>query len=530
MMSTNTKPKVKRVTLRRLPVGQAPYRGATEIMRVEVTRINLYERNPRRSKNPEYDRIKASILVSGMDQPLLVTMRPDEENYIVHAGGNTRLQILKELFETTGNERFLWVDCMVVEWTCESTVLLAHMRENELRGDLTFIDKAQAVFDARRLITEELGVGDISDRELEKHLHSRGYSISHGLISLMGYSVTVLLPLLSSALASGLGKPQVKRICNLERVARDIWRLRGAGAEAEFDGVFEALCRRHDSVNWQFEPLRQAIENEIAEAADVSIQVIRMEFDCRLSGHEPDIPDFVLEEEVQDDDFSLSRFDEPAVVSEAERQAKAITSAESVDERLADATAIAEPFDDQMEVAIELPPAAESDAIFRRIGTQSKSRVPLELLRVTAYKLAQRLAERHGIGALIAPLRDNGLGFVVLDIPAATLADQLDKELWAEVSTMWWQLTAFAEMSVAPPELLEELLDEESVFSPSVLAVDRNGRFGKVCTIDPAQVARRFWRQLNHEDWCDWLCLAHNYRELHRMANLLNVPLWSAAT
>jgi hypothetical protein len=85
-------------------------------------------------------------------------------------------------------------------------------------------------------------------------------------------------------------------------------------------------------------------------------------------------------------------------------------------------------------------------------------------------------------------------------------------------------------MSVAPPELLEELLDEESVFSPSVLAVDRNGRFGKVCTIDPAQVARRFWRQLNHEDWCDWLCLAHNYRELHRMANLLNVPLWSAAT
>ena len=37
-------------------------------LRLEITRIKLYERNPRRSKNPEYDRIKASILKSGMDQ------------------------------------------------------------------------------------------------------------------------------------------------------------------------------------------------------------------------------------------------------------------------------------------------------------------------------------------------------------------------------------------------------------------------------------------------------------------------------
>ena len=73
---------------------------------MEVTRINFYERNPRRSENPEYDRIKASILVSGMDQPLLITMRPGDDDYVVQAGGNTRLQILQELYESTGDERF----------------------------------------------------------------------------------------------------------------------------------------------------------------------------------------------------------------------------------------------------------------------------------------------------------------------------------------------------------------------------------------------------------------------------------------
>ena len=91
-------------------------------LRVEITRIKCYERNPRRSKNPEYDRIKASILMSGMDQPLLITRRPGEKDYVLQAGGNTRLQILKELFETTGKERFRRVDCEIGRASCRERV------------------------------------------------------------------------------------------------------------------------------------------------------------------------------------------------------------------------------------------------------------------------------------------------------------------------------------------------------------------------------------------------------------------------
>ena len=305
----------------------------------------------------------------------------------------------------------------------------------------------------------------------------------------------------------------------------------------EFDAAFEALCRRHDGVDWHFESLQQAIENEIAEAAEVSIQVIRMEFDCRLAGHEPAIPDFIHEDEIDDQEFPVSARDEAAIVSEAGRDAWKISGKAGVDAEPASAMSPREQLrsgeatqEDSAEVTIELPPEPDNEALFRRIGVQSKNRIPIELLRETAYTLAQRLAERHGIGTLIAPLNDNGLGFVVRDIPPTSVVDQLDDELLAEVSSMWWQLMAFAEMAVAPPELLQTLLDAESALSPAALSGEGYCLSDKVWMVDPAHLAQRFWRQLNHEDWCDWLCLAHNYRELHRMAGLLNTPLWSSST
>ena len=94
MMSKNKKTKTKRALLRHDSAEQARSSNCSGASRVEITRIHSYERNPRRSQNPEYDRIKASILKSGMDQALSITKRPGEKDYIVQAGGNTRLQIV----------------------------------------------------------------------------------------------------------------------------------------------------------------------------------------------------------------------------------------------------------------------------------------------------------------------------------------------------------------------------------------------------------------------------------------------------
>ncbi len=110
--------------------------AAAEPSTVAITNIQPYERNPRQGRNPEYDRIKDSIRSQGLDQPLVITRRPGSTDYIVFAGGNTRLLVLKELYEETGEEKFARVPCVIRAWQRESDVLLAHLRENDLRGSL----------------------------------------------------------------------------------------------------------------------------------------------------------------------------------------------------------------------------------------------------------------------------------------------------------------------------------------------------------------------------------------------------------
>ena len=181
-------------------------------MVVPLEQIHPYERNPRHSANPEYDRIKASIRDNGLDQPLVITQRPDTTDYIVHTGGNTRLLILKALHQETGEERFFRIPCLFKPWHRESEVLLAHLRENDLRGGLTFIDKARAIFDIKALLETELEIDALSQRRLESALQLGGYALSSGLISRMGYAVHTLLPLIPKALHAGLGRPQVQKI------------------------------------------------------------------------------------------------------------------------------------------------------------------------------------------------------------------------------------------------------------------------------------------------------------------------------
>ena len=255
-----------------------------EITRVDVTRIHHYSRNPRRQQNPEYDRIKASIQAEGLDQPLVLSQEPGAADYVLHSGGNTRLRILKELLDETGDERFRWIACVVKPWSQESNVLFAHLRENELRGGLPFIDKALAVFEAKNLLESEMEVESLSQRQLEELFRERGFGLSHSMISKMGYAVETLWPLMPKALAAGLGRPQVEKIRALERAARAIWDRRQLGDNTVFDAIFAELCRRHDGAEWDIQPLRDALENEIAVESELNRQVIHLEMEAQLSG------------------------------------------------------------------------------------------------------------------------------------------------------------------------------------------------------------------------------------------------------
>lgn len=510
--------------------------AATTVM-LDVRRIKPYERNPRRSENPEYDRIKASIRADGMDQPLVVTCRPGETDYVVGAGGNTRLHILQALYQETGDERFQWVDCLFKPWREESDVLLAHLRENDLRGGLSFIDKAQAVFEAKQLLQEEMGIDGLSQRRLESVLRDRGYSLSHGLISQMGYAVHTLFPVIPQSLKSGLGRPQVERIRALERAARALWKKRKLGDDESFDAVFSALCERYDGPEWDLELLRNAIEIEIAEELEVSIQAIRVELDAQLLGREIETP--ILENDHDADTPEERASSSNAITAKVKSVADDKTPGDSrgnnaetqskgkVSPPQRPLLVIApDASEENSEEPLDNPIESEADSIESAITLSQPGATDLKSLRARAWTLAARLAQRNGISGLVAPLSGKGLGFILRDVPDSSLADQLDAETLGQVSMLWWHLAACAEMTVAPLDAVIATLSDDSILRQALENQDAGLLFNSVWTLDPGHTGYRLWRQLGEQDWQDLLNLMDTYRRIHRSAEASQVRLW----
>lgn len=129
------------------------------------------------------------------------------------------------------------------------------------------------------------------------------------------------------------------------------------------------------------------------------------------------------------------------------------------------------------------------------------------------------------------PLANNGLGFLLCDVPDVEFLSSLAGERAAGTATLWWQLLAFSDQCTAPPEIMVVELDPGSRLA-ELLAGDQAIERLRECldpVVDPA-VQGRFWAQLDDTDWCDWLALVHSYRQMHQLADDLRQSLWSAAS
>lgn len=144
-------------------------------MVVVLDQLRPYELDPRVTRNPQFDHIKASILQRGLDAPPTITRRPNEPHYIIRNGGNTRLTILRELWAETKDERFFRIACLFRPWPArgEIVALTGHLAENELRGGLTFIERALGVEKARALYELEAGAS-LTQVELSRRLNLDG--------------------------------------------------------------------------------------------------------------------------------------------------------------------------------------------------------------------------------------------------------------------------------------------------------------------------------------------------------------------
>lgn len=216
--------------------------------------------NPRTTRNPKYDEIKESIRARGLDTVPKMTKNPDIPGspYIFSDGGNTRYAILRELYEETRDEHFYRFHVLFKPWPGRLKCILGHLAENDVRGDLTFIDRALGVRKARTIHEETLG-RVVTLRELSDLLKLEGYPIHYSMISRMEHTVEFLYPYMPGLLTSGLGKHQIETLLNLRADALNLWQQYSVMTEtdSDFNEVFGQVSALFDDPElYSFEMFR----------------------------------------------------------------------------------------------------------------------------------------------------------------------------------------------------------------------------------------------------------------------------------
>ena len=162
--------------------------GADMFMRVSIDEIDTFEHNPRRIQDTDvYNDIKESIKNTGIQQPVHITRRPGESRFVLAKGGNTRLQIMKELYQETQDHRFKQMPCIYVDFESDRKMKIAHLIENEQRQDMCFWDKACAY----QLMCNEIQAeyaDELSIRDLALRLYVEGLQISNKTLNLFVFA------------------------------------------------------------------------------------------------------------------------------------------------------------------------------------------------------------------------------------------------------------------------------------------------------------------------------------------------------
>jgi ParB family protein of integrating conjugative element (PFGI_1 class) len=253
-------------------------------MIVTLDDLRPYELDPRITRNPLYDEIKASIRERGLDAPPPITRRPGADHYIIRNGGNTRLAILRELWTETKDQGFFRIPSLFRPWPerGEIIALTGHLAENELHGGLTFIERALGVEKARELYEQEIGK-PLSQSELARRLAADGYPIQQPHISRMQDTVRYLLPTIPNVLYNGLGRHQVERLAVLRKAAEFTWEKQASGKPLgiDFETLFHDVLAPFDAQPADFSTRRVQDElvGQMAELLDADYNALELDID-----------------------------------------------------------------------------------------------------------------------------------------------------------------------------------------------------------------------------------------------------------
>ncbi len=192
-----------------------------DILELKTSRMDPRKSRSGRDYQKRYESLKASIRNAGLRSTLTVTKYPDSSYYELFNGGNTRLKILLELYDeylSDGKENqaktIRFQEVLYQPYTDDIDVLVKNMADNEERINMTFIDKARAVFQIKTLyLHQHEEVKDISNNKLVGHIHKLGWtSIYQPTMNELTFAFEKLDQAIPLALNSGMGRPKIQQL------------------------------------------------------------------------------------------------------------------------------------------------------------------------------------------------------------------------------------------------------------------------------------------------------------------------------
>ena len=282
----------------------------TMMFPIAIDQIDEYEGNPRFYENPEFEAIKESIRERGVIQRIVVTKRPGSDRFVLAQGGNTRLRCLRELYAETGDRKFATTLCEYRVWTTESDLLIGHCIENELRGNLTWHERAHMICNLQALLEEQEGAR-LSARKLESTARKKGVRVPYTQIHLYRYTVDRLDGVLKTQLHKGLGRRPIAAIHKIDQALRSIWVSAGE-SEEEYDKIFLAELKRLDGT---FQA--PALLTYVADAVSKKTDAVMIDIEHRVNDYirnGGDLPVFqelrtIQQEEQRNAELERQRYD-----------------------------------------------------------------------------------------------------------------------------------------------------------------------------------------------------------------------------
>ncbi|WP_233118606.1 ParB family protein [Aggregatibacter actinomycetemcomitans] len=281
------------------------YPTQEQYITVTLDKLRPYEHNPRKTRNPNFEIIKESIRRRGLDHKPNITQRPGEPYYIIADGGNTRIQALKELFTETQDQRFWSIECLYKPWKGDSAdsveaeldLLIGHLIENDTRADLSFIEKALGIQQAKEYYEKKLG-NNLSSRELSSELEKDGYIIANTTVAKMERCISYLYPYIPDVLFNGLGHAPIDKLLAIRNNALSVWQNYQFDTEIQFDDIWQnSLCRCNDDNPFNIKDFQDNLINEMVDILGdkTTYELLYLEIDLdeqrfkRLAQKQPEI-------------------------------------------------------------------------------------------------------------------------------------------------------------------------------------------------------------------------------------------------